>query len=213
MKKCSACKQPKPTSAFNKNRTKWDGLRDLCKLCHRDVNARWRLANPELAARLNRRNVARWKARNRGLVAKQDQRRRDLELNAPGGSFDPARLDYQAVVAAYGNRCSYCSGPHEVLDHAIPLSRGGSNFPENVRPACRACNLSKGTKTPEEWATAKNKLRDGRRARRTGERGASGPTRRKQAARTWPRYFSRLPGRLVSSRWCFRSSTRLLFRN
>jgi len=29
------------------------------------------------------------------------------------------------------------------LDHVIPLSRGGSHLPDNVRCSCRACNINK----------------------------------------------------------------------
>jgi len=36
-------------------------------------------------------------------------------------------------------------------DHVVPLSRGGSNALVNLATACRPCNLSKGSKTVEEW--------------------------------------------------------------
>lgn len=37
------------------------------------------------------------------------------------------------------------------VDHVIPLSRGGSNWPDNIQLLCPSCNLSKGAKTHEEW--------------------------------------------------------------
>lgn len=37
------------------------------------------------------------------------------------------------------------------LDHVFPLSRGGTNTDNNVQLLCPPCNLSKGTKTMEEW--------------------------------------------------------------
>ena len=37
------------------------------------------------------------------------------------------------------------------VDHIIPLSRGGSNWPDNIVIACPTCNLSKGTKLPHEF--------------------------------------------------------------
>ena len=53
------------------------------------------------------------------------------------------------------NRCWWCGkklkGSYHV-DHRIPLSRGGSNWPENIVIACPFCNLSKCDKTPLEFA-------------------------------------------------------------
>lgn len=49
--------------------------------------------------------------------------------------------------------CRYCGihtrEPH--CDHRIPLSRGGDNSIPNLVTACSGCNLSKGSKTLEEW--------------------------------------------------------------
>lgn len=39
----------------------------------------------------------------------------------------------------------------DVLDHVIPISRGGMNIDDNVQLLCPTCNLSKGAKTMEEW--------------------------------------------------------------
>lgn len=39
-----------------------------------------------------------------------------------------------------------------VVDHIIPLARGGANELANCQPAHRACNEAKGDKLPEEMA-------------------------------------------------------------
>jgi hypothetical protein len=39
-------------------------------------------------------------------------------------------------------------------DHIVPKSRGGSNHPDNLTPACPRCNLTKGARTPGEWLVA-----------------------------------------------------------
>lgn len=58
----------------------------------------------------------------------------------------------QARVDYYGGMCSYCqSAPFEHIDHAIPVARGGSNWPSNLRPSCGDCNLRKWTKTAMEF--------------------------------------------------------------
>lgn len=50
-------------------------------------------------------------------------------------------------------RCKYCAqrGGRLECDHVIPVSRCGSNDPENLVTACFSCNRSKRDKTPEEW--------------------------------------------------------------
>lgn len=52
--------------------------------------------------------------------------------------------------------CRYCGRDVDKkkveVDHIVPKSRGGSNHPTNLVLCCRECNLSKGSKTPEEWA-------------------------------------------------------------
>lgn len=59
----------------------------------------------------------------------------------------------EAVIARCGHRCWYCGcdGVDLTLDHVMPRSRGGADDPENLVPACRPCNSSKGARTPEEW--------------------------------------------------------------
>jgi len=50
--------------------------------------------------------------------------------------------------------CAYCGirlFDHYHIEHMQPLSRGGTNWPENLSLTCPECNLSKGSKTVEEW--------------------------------------------------------------
>jgi 5-methylcytosine-specific restriction endonuclease McrA len=49
--------------------------------------------------------------------------------------------------------CAYCgdtTGPFQI-DHIHPVSRGGTNDPDNLACACRTCNLSKRAMTVAEW--------------------------------------------------------------
>ena len=57
------------------------------------------------------------------------------------------------VFARDGYRCVYCGSEDQPLhcDHVIPFSRGGQSTLENLVAACAPCNISKGSKTPEEW--------------------------------------------------------------
>lgn len=63
------------------------------------------------------------------------------------------------ISALFTAQRGFCAGPcgralrvfgyH--VDHKTPLSRGGSNWPDNLQLLCPKCNGSKGTKTDDEW--------------------------------------------------------------
>lgn len=62
--------------------------------------------------------------------------------------------DIRAQHARQKGRCYWCGkavGKAYHVDHIVPLSRGGSNWPDNLVIACPQCNLSKGNKLPHEW--------------------------------------------------------------
>lgn len=54
-----------------------------------------------------------------------------------------------------GLTCIYCGWVgllhHFEVDHIIPLSRGGSNLPQNLRWICSGCNRQKSQMTHEEY--------------------------------------------------------------
>lgn len=101
-----------------------------------EVNLRlrsWRARNPER----NRANMQRRRARTKGA----------------GGSFTAS--DVSLLMSSQKHLCWWCGekiadGNYHV-DHRIPLSRGGSNAPENLCISCPQCNLSKNDKLPQEW--------------------------------------------------------------
>lgn len=55
---------------------------------------------------------------------------------------------WEAIKRIYKYRCAYCGAKPEVLeqDHVIPVSRGGGTIAENIVPACKFCNCSKGNR-------------------------------------------------------------------
>jgi 5-methylcytosine-specific restriction endonuclease McrA len=59
---------------------------------------------------------------------------------------------WESRLAFYGWKCYYCgSNTNITIDHRIPISRGGSNWPANLVPACLGCNSSKRDKTEKEF--------------------------------------------------------------
>lgn len=56
----------------------------------------------------------------------------------------------RAVFGRDQNRCQYCAGPAESIDHVLPKSRGGQHTWDNVVACCRRCNVRKGSRLPSE---------------------------------------------------------------
>lgn len=111
----------------------------------------WRKTNAA-----HRKKYARaWQKANRARTRAASLRRRARVLNAEGS--------YTAddVKAQYERQKGYCYylrdgkkhklGKNYHVEHIIPLSRGGTNGPENIVLACAKCNLRKGAKLPSEW--------------------------------------------------------------
>ena len=94
-----------------------------------------------------------WSKTPKGRVSKNASLHRyKARKKSSGGSFTVE--DIKDLYATQGGRCYYCridieAGYH--IDHMLPISRGGTNGPENLALACAPCNLSKHTKTAEEF--------------------------------------------------------------
>jgi 5-methylcytosine-specific restriction endonuclease McrA len=84
------------------------------------------------------------------VLQKKNSRRRALLANAEGYWTVQEFLE---KCEALDYCCFYCHVQTGKLtvDHVIPLSRGGTNWIENIVPACESCNYSKQDKTGEEY--------------------------------------------------------------
>lgn len=91
----------------------------------------------------------RWRAANiekaRAYQRACDERRR----GAPG---DFSAKEWLDLVAQFGGRCAYCGAQSPLeADHRIPVSRGGTNYIENILPSCVRCNRRKFNMTETEF--------------------------------------------------------------
>jgi 5-methylcytosine-specific restriction endonuclease McrA len=104
-------------------------------------------ADPE---RIKARNRRWWKGNTdkaRTYCAARRTRLRNGE-----GEFTDA--DIRAMLKAQSGRCVYCRANIAdcyTVDHVIPLSRGGSNWPANLQLLCASCNSSKCNRTHDEY--------------------------------------------------------------
>ena len=116
----------------------------------RDRNKRNRDENPVYQAQV-RVNKRRQNHRHRA-------RERDLEYEM----YTEAQ-----VIETYGTDCFICKEPIDMTldrrignpdyklsfqcDHWVPISKGGTDTLDNIRPTHAKCNTAKGSKTPEEF--------------------------------------------------------------
>jgi 5-methylcytosine-specific restriction endonuclease McrA len=85
---------------------------------------------------------------NPGVNATNMARRRAMKRGLPDTL---TRTEWEAIKAAYGNRCAYCGKKQKhslTQDHVVPLSKRGGTIRENIVPACKSCNSSKRNNLP-----------------------------------------------------------------
>lgn len=100
----------------------------------------------------------RWRRSNKDVRRALEHKRRAISRGA-AGKFTAE--DVAAIAQAQRHKCAYCRvslRKAKQIDHIIPLSRGGSNWPSNLQLLCSHCNQSKGAKLPEEFAQARQLL-------------------------------------------------------
>lgn len=125
----------------------------------------WAANNPEHAPKYQREHRAEIKAARRTWIENNlpsiraqaclDSGRRRARLAAAEVN-DFCAEEWLAMQAMHEGRCAYC---HEekplAMDHIVPISAGGNHTWNNIAPACKSCNSSKGNKDMLEWLTEK----------------------------------------------------------
>lgn len=116
----------------------------------KEQRAAWYKANKEQQAEYYQANKDKFRL--------NDARRRARKAGAEG---QHTQADLDRILA---EQCGCCPGcnvdlgtlpkAQVHLDHKLPLSRGGSNWSDNLQFMCQPCNDSKGARTMEEWQNA-----------------------------------------------------------
>lgn len=166
---------------FADPRTKQDGLYGRCKTCfnedsrisrQKDIEKsracalktyyKYREKYLAIGKRYRDENPEKWKEKNDNWRKKNPEKARaimyrhiSLKRGADGRYTDE---DLKQIYKDQNGCCAYCQRsisweiPYDVtVDHIQPLSRGGTNWPENIALACPQCNASKCDKLLSEW--------------------------------------------------------------
>jgi 5-methylcytosine-specific restriction endonuclease McrA len=143
----------------------------------REIKRAWNEAHPEKVRRYWKESIARHPERKRQQKSASQKRNREAArvrgrryakrhpekirigclnrwamFKAAEGQF--TKQDIDEIYETQQGRCAYCGitlhGVYEI-DHVIPLSRGGSNWPDNLMITCPSCNSSKNNYLLDEW--------------------------------------------------------------
>lgn len=71
-------------------------------------------------------------------VRSQNYRTKNLGLQS-----DLQLYEWLEILKKYDYKCAYCRSEFEVLDHIVPVSKGGGTTKNNVVPSCIYCNSAK----------------------------------------------------------------------
>lgn len=168
-KRCATCNRVRDYEDFPVDSRATDGLSSQCKDEREASIIAWNQANPEKRLKisrewktrnpekiqeysakwyaenseLNKIRLKEWFSRNPQMYVVYRHQRTAREQGAKG-KFTAVQL--KARIEFYGGLCYLCGAIADTIDHVIPLSKGGTNWPANLRPACRSCNSRKGTK-------------------------------------------------------------------
>ena len=172
---CLECKRESRRESTKRNKATREAYEATHKEQRKEIQRKWKANNPEKykASRKNslgkwiaenrdkvRGYVKKWNDKNRGKVneyhkvwkAKNPDKvatsRHNTRAQRKGAEGKHTAQEWRELCERYGNKC-LCCGEEKPLsvDHVIPLSKGGTNYIDNIQPLCLTCNKRKNTKT------------------------------------------------------------------
>lgn len=137
-------------------------MRNWCarnKKLHNQKSQNWRVNNPERAREINRKSNAKRYRENLEEARVRNASHWARQVNAVG-CYTPE--DVRELISKQRGICAAPSCSHYVrtdyhIDHMVPLSCGGSNWPKNLQILCPTCNMKKSDKPYDLWLTEERK--------------------------------------------------------
>lgn len=118
------------------------------------IMANWYLGNSEKVKSAKKE----WCLNNLEKVKSNTQNRRSMMKNAEG---EFSGIYIKNLILLQKSKCAVCKtdiSKNYHVDHIQPLSKGGTNYPENIQLLCKTCNLQKHAKDPLEFMQSKGFL-------------------------------------------------------
>lgn len=112
---------------------------------------RWLNENDEQYRERQRKYLKQWTSENKDKIRVYFGNRRARERGAEGSY---THEDISRINTSQDFKCTYCCAPTNEdyhVDHIVPLSRGGSNWPSNLQMLCPTCNMRKNAKDHFEF--------------------------------------------------------------
>ena len=158
---CKSCKKEKSKAWRQNNKDYYKNyyLKNKDKIDkyqknYNEMNPEKHLQNSRVYAKNNPEYVKSWKINNKEKLREYNRKREALKR---GNGHEP--YTEQDVLLIYGTSCNECKLPINMLaprqtgldgwesglqiDHFVPISKGGPDTLENVRPTHGLCNLRK----------------------------------------------------------------------
>jgi 5-methylcytosine-specific restriction endonuclease McrA len=168
-KVCSSCKEIKQLNEFYKSRSSSDGYQNECKLCDKLRKKNKRVDDEVFRTKVSTYNKQYSKAQYAANPSKYREASKQYYLNNKPKCF--IKRDRRRVMAslapgcylashvvllqnAQHAQCVYCRvsiKDAQHIDHIMPLSKGGCNWPQNLQILCPTCNFKKGAKHPDSF--------------------------------------------------------------
>lgn len=155
---CRVCYSEQQKKYYNENKKKILNYKKQYYLDNADkILERDRIYQEKNAEKI-RAYKRQYKKENRDLFNSYKQKRKAKKDKLPATL---TAQQWEATKKAFDYGCAYCGmfeerhlqefGENLHQDHFVPLSKGGGYTLENIVPACRRCNSSKGDRLFEEW--------------------------------------------------------------